>query len=200
MSRVKVISTIDAHTAGGPTRVIIDGTPVLSGETVAEKMSDFRTNHDSVRKLLMREPRGHKGMYGAVITEATGPEADIGAFFFTSSGYLPACVHSSMGVTRVAVETGMISRRIGRPIRMEIPTGVISLRPTYTEGELRSVAIQTPPAFVHTHVVDLDLGARGSIRASIVFCGSSLTWSTSTRSASSRRTAARTLVQRTFKI
>jgi len=63
-----------------------------------------------------------------------------------------------MGMAKVALDTRKISSQIGRAIRMEILAGMISLQTTYAEGELGSFAIQTSPAFVHTHAVELDLG------------------------------------------
>ena len=111
----RALTTIDTHTAGGPTRTITAGLPPLQGETVAEKMEYFRTHFDSVRKLLMSEPRGHRDMSGAVITEPTHPDADLGVFFLTASGYLPACVHSTIGVAVAGLETGFLGLASDRP-------------------------------------------------------------------------------------
>ena len=40
----RVLTTIDTHTAGGPTRTVIAGLPPLQGESVAAKMEYFRTH------------------------------------------------------------------------------------------------------------------------------------------------------------
>ncbi len=170
----KILTTIDTHTAGGPTRIVVGGIPPLHGVSVAEKMAYFQSHFDSIRKLLMCEPRGHKDMAGAVITEPTHLEADVGSFFLTSSGYLPACVHSSIGVATAGLEAGFIGRTpelAGRSIKMETPAGLISLFPEFDGEKVQSVAIQTQPAFVHTSSTELRIGPGGPLTVSIVFSG-----------------------------
>jgi len=78
------IKTIDVHTGGEPLRIIIDGYPLLSGETILEKRQCAKENFDYIRKALMLEPRGHANMYGAIITEPETNEADFGVIFITS--------------------------------------------------------------------------------------------------------------------
>ena len=170
----KILSTIDTHTAGGPTRIITGGIPPLKGGDVAAKMAFFKSNFDSIRKLLMREPRGHRDMSGAVLTSPSHPEADVGAFFITASGYLPACVHSSIGIAVAGLGAGFIASKTVQStgqLKMEIPAGLISLRPIYEDKVLRSVAVQTAPAFVSIPKTEIELGESGSIEISVVFSG-----------------------------
>ena len=170
----KILSTIDTHTAGGPTRIITGGIPPLNGGDVAAKMAFFKSNFDSIRKLLMREPRGHRDMSGAVLTSPSHPEADVGAFFITASGYLPACVHSSIGIAVAGLGAGFIASKTVQStgqLKMEIPAGLISLRPIYEDKVLRSVAVQTAPAFVSIPNTEIELGESGSIEISVVFSG-----------------------------
>jgi len=160
MKLTRVLTTVDTHTAAGPTRTLTAGLPPLSGESVAAKMEYFRANHDAVRRLLMNEPRGHRDMSGAVITEPTVPDADLGVFFLTASGYLPACVHSSIGVATAGLETGFL-RSTGRPggaIRLETPSGLVTLLPEMAGGRVASVSLRPAAAFVHTPSARLDVG------------------------------------------
>lgn len=170
----RILTTIDTHTAGGPTRTITGGLPVLRGDSVAEKMEYFETHFDPIRTLLMHEPRGHRDMSGAVITEATDPEADIGVFFLTAAGYLPACVHSSIGVAKAGLEAGFIRPPPHRPdgaILMETPSGLISLIPEISDGSVTSLALRPPPAFVHTPTTTLAIPGRGTVQVSVAFSG-----------------------------
>ena len=75
------IKTIDAHTGGEPLRIIIDGYPELSGNTILEKRKDAKDRFDYIRKSLMLEPRGHADMYGAIITEPEKDDSDFGVIF-----------------------------------------------------------------------------------------------------------------------
>ena len=63
------LRTIDAHAAGEPLRLIVEGYPSPVGRTMLEKRSWVMEHHDALRRALMFEPRGHLDMYGAVLTE-----------------------------------------------------------------------------------------------------------------------------------
>lgn len=170
MNIKKVFSTIDTHTEGGPTRVITSGIPRLHGQTMSEKMDYFRFHFDDCRKLLMREPRGHQGMFGAVLTEPVHPDADIGTFFLSSSGYLSMCVHSAIGAAAACLETGIIPKPVqDDEIKMETPAGLIPLCPVYADDLLKSISIQTNPAFVFKEKVDLDIGHSSPVQIDVVF-------------------------------
>ncbi len=168
MELERTIFTIDTHTEGGPTRIIISGIPSLQGKTMAEKMEFFRKNHDELRKFLVFEPRGHQGMFAAVLTEPVNPKADIGAFFLTHSGYLGMCVHSAIGVATAYLETGMRSSKKGsKAVKIDTPLGLITLEPEENEGRLRSLTLKTNPAFVYKDEVLIDIGK--PLKVSIVF-------------------------------
>ena len=66
------IETLDAHTAGEPLRLIIDGFPEPEGATMLERREWLREHHDHLRTAIMLEPRGHADMYGALLTDPSG--------------------------------------------------------------------------------------------------------------------------------
>jgi len=170
MNVKNIFNTIDTHTEGGPTRIITGGIPLLPGKTIKEKMGYFQSNLDHLRKLLMLEPRGHRGMFGAVITEPTEPQADMGAFFLTTSGYLNMCVHSAIGVAAAFLETGIMQHSKERKsVKLDTPAGLIDLEPKYSEGRLESITIQTNPAFVYTREALLDIDSKNPPKIGLVF-------------------------------
>ena len=174
MSTKRVLTTIDTHTAGGPTRTVIAGIPQLPGESVAEKMEYFRTHFDSLRKLLMLEPRGHKDMSGAVLTAVADPSAAAGAFFLTGGGYLRACVHSSIGLVAAGLKTGFISdagRGEGNSIKLEVPAGIVTATPHYAGEKLKSVALRMPPAFLCSGQEQLQLDSARTISVALAYSG-----------------------------
>ena len=63
------IKTIDSHTMGEATRIVYDGFPTLKGDTMMEKKKDLMEHYDYLREALMLEPRGHRDMFGALLTE-----------------------------------------------------------------------------------------------------------------------------------
>ena len=70
------IRTIDAHTAGEPLRLIVEGFPRLEGTTMLERREWVRAHCDHLRTALMLEPRGHTDMYGALFTEPENADSE----------------------------------------------------------------------------------------------------------------------------
>ncbi|MCT4594728.1 MAG: proline racemase [Anaeromicrobium sp.] len=146
----KSIHTIDSHTMGEPTRVVIGGVPVIPGKTMAEKKAYLEDNLDTLRTSIMHEPRGHNDMFGSIITQPTMEDADIGIIFMDGGGYLNMCGHGSIGAVTVAVETGMVP--VIEPfteINLESPVGLIRSRVKVQDGKAKEVSIVNVPSFLY---------------------------------------------------
>jgi len=97
------VKTIDAHAAGEPLRLIVDGFPSPRGTTMLAKREWVRTHADHLRRALMLEPRGHADMYGAVLTEPVSPGSHAGVLFMHNEGYSTMCGHGIIAVTTIAL-------------------------------------------------------------------------------------------------
>ena len=145
----RVFEAVDSHTEGMPTRVITGGLGTLPGCSIRERQEYLERNCDEVRLLLMREPRGHGAMSGAVLQPPCRADADYGVIFIEVSGYLPMCGHGTIGVATVLVETGMVE--VHEPvttIRLDVPIGLIEARVRVVEGRAADVTIRNVPAFL----------------------------------------------------
>lgn len=144
------ITAIDTHTQGEPTRIILDGFPEPKGDTMLKKMQDVAKNHDHYRSALMDEPRGHKDMFGALLTKPIDPKADFGVIFMEGTGYMPMCGHGSMGAATALVEAGLVE--VSEPytaIILEAPAGLIEARVAVEEGKAKEVSIINVPSFLY---------------------------------------------------
>ena len=92
------IHTIDAHTAGEPLRVVIEGVPEPEGDTILEKRRFAREHLDPLRTGLVREPRGHDAIVLAYLLPPCEADADVGVVFANDVGYLNMCGHGAIGV------------------------------------------------------------------------------------------------------
>src|SRR5690349_11930017 len=61
------IETVEMHTGGEPTRIVVAGWPRFQGATLLDKRREARERWDDLRRGLMHEPRGHAEMYGALL-------------------------------------------------------------------------------------------------------------------------------------
>src|SRR5881628_2049803 len=101
----RVLSTIDFHTAGIGMRLLTTGLGRLPGATIAEKRRWFQEHLDHLRTGLCLEPRGHRGLLIAVMTEPVTPGAQFGLFFIYPGGYYVSCGEGTIGAATVAIET-----------------------------------------------------------------------------------------------
>jgi trans-L-3-hydroxyproline dehydratase len=140
MARLE-ISTVEMHTAGEPTRIVVAGWPALEGRTLLEKRRDAKARWDHLRRGLMREPRGHPDMYGALLVEPDHPEADLAVLFMHNEGWSTMCGHATIALGRWAKETGRIA---GETLRLQCPCGLVRV----AVGE-ETVRFESVPSFAY---------------------------------------------------
>jgi proline racemase len=93
------IRTLEAHAAGEPLRIVLDGFPEIPGETILAKRRYVRENLDHLRTALMWEPRGHADMYGCLVTPPADPASHLGVLFLHNEGYSSMCGHGVIALT-----------------------------------------------------------------------------------------------------
>ena len=163
---------IDAHTEGEPLRVVIDGFPELSGDTILAKRRFAQENLDHFRTALIWEPRGHADMYGCILTPPVSPEADFGVLFLHNSGYSTMCGHGIIGVATVALETGMLPMTTPETtIRIDTPAGLVTAHARVKDGWVRSVYFHNVPSFVLALDEEIEVPGLGAIRYDMAFGG-----------------------------
>lgn len=144
----RIISTIDSHTAGEPTRLVVSGLPPLPGASMEEKLMYARNNLDDLRGLLLLEPRGRQDMYGAVLTTPTDFRADFGLIFMNTQKFTTMCGHAVIGAATSLVETGMVS--IVEPetiVTFDTPVGLVCTRVKTNAGRVQDVSFDNTPVF-----------------------------------------------------
>ncbi|GAA1941123.1 proline racemase family protein [Agromyces allii] len=168
----RVISAVDSHTEGMPTRVVTGGVGVIPGATMNEKRLHFMEHLDDLRLFLMNEPRGHAAMSGAILQPPTRPDCDWGVVYIEVSGCLPMCGHGTIGVATVLVETGMVE--VVEPvteIRLDTPAGLVIARVAVSDGHADSVTIENVPSYVEALDTSIAVPGYGTIPYSMAFGG-----------------------------
>jgi len=170
------IQTFETHTEGEPTRIVLNGFEDLrlSGLTVEKKRNLFKENYDWIRELLMKEPRGHENMFGAVIVSPKHEEADIGIFYLENQGYLNMCGHATMGVVSALIESGNLEPK--SLFKIETPAGIVKAWPTVENGKVKNVTIQNVDSFQYCEE-KINLKTRSEIievPVNIVYAGNTI--------------------------
>ena len=145
----RVLTTIDFHTAGIGMRLLTSGLGRVPGATIADKRRWFQEHLDDLRTGLCLEPRGHRGLLIAVMTEAVTPGAEFGLFFIYPGGYYVSCGEGTIGAATVAIETGMV-RRQGPETRILVDTeaGPVETIARWEDERVREVTLKWTPSFV----------------------------------------------------
>jgi trans-L-3-hydroxyproline dehydratase len=168
---VITLKTIDAHAAGEPLRLVVDGFPSPRGATMLDKRAWLRKHADRLRRALMLEPRGHADMYGAVLTEPVMPGSHAGLLFMHNEGYSTMCGHGIIAVTTIALERGLIMPGgDGTQVVFDTPAGTVRASARRTPTRVESVAYVGVPSFVLHGGLAVKTGSR-TIRADVAFGG-----------------------------
>ena len=165
--------TVDSHTMGEATRIIYDGFPPLPGNTMMDKKKYMEKHYDQYRMALMLEPRGHRDMFGALITEPVHPEADLGVIFMDSGGYLNMCGHGSIGTASMAVEMGLVP--VQEPfteVVLDSPSGIIRTRVRVAGGKAVKASLLNVPSFLYEENLQINTAEYGPVDYDIAFGGS----------------------------
>jgi 4-hydroxyproline epimerase len=148
-----MMRVIDSHTAGQPTRVIVDGGPDLGGGSMAERRERMQSQFDRFRSAVTAEPRGSDALLGAMLCNPVDDSCAAGVVFFDNAGYLDFSGHGLIGLAVTLEYLGRI--KVGQ-YRIETPLGVIAvdLHP------LGDISVQSVPSF--RHLKDVTVSALGS--------------------------------------
>jgi len=175
--------TIDSHTAGEPTRLIVGGLPPIPGETINDKRLYLSEHLDHVRMLTAQEPRGHRDMLAAVVTEPVHEEAAFGIVFMDACRYPYMCGHGTIGAVTTLIETGWLAAEEPETaVVVDSPSGMVHTRARVRKappgaggagGRVRveSVALQMESAFAFALDQPLEVEGLGRITVDVSFAG-----------------------------
>lgn len=172
MRLARMIQAVDAHACGEPGRVIVGGVLDVPGRTLLDKMRHLQSHADSLRKLMLREPRGYPAANCNLILPPTRPEAAAGYVIMEQTEYPGMSGSNTICVTTVLLETGMVPMR--EPITeltLESPAGLIRVRAECTQGKVCRVTLQNVPAFAVHLDQPIEVPHLGTVTVDVAYGG-----------------------------
>jgi 4-hydroxyproline epimerase len=163
-SRPETLRVIDSHTAGEPTRLVIEGGPSLGGGPLEQRLSRFREAFDRYRRAIVNEPRGSDTIVGALLCPPHRSDCQLGVIFFNNVGYLGMCGHGTIGLVASLAATG---RCAPGPVRIDTPVGPIDAH-LHADGRVDVVNVTS---FRKARQVRVFLSGSGEIRGDIAWGG-----------------------------
>lgn len=147
-SSLRMMRVIDSHTAGQPTRVIVEGGPDLGSSSLADRRDRLRTNFDRFRSAVVGEPRGSDALVGALLTKPSDESCAAAVIFFDNAGYIDVSGHGLIGLAVTLEYLGRIGTGLSR---LETPVGVV----TADIHPIGDISIQNVPSFRHAKNVEV---------------------------------------------
>lgn len=161
---MKRLHVIDSHTGGEPTRLVLNGFPELTGNTIADQLHSLRTDHDQWRRACLLEPRGNDVLVGALYCAAVTPGATCGVIFFNNAGYLGMCGHGTIGLVASLHHLGLIQAGVHS---LDTPVGPVAA----TLHEDGSVTLRNVPAYRYRKQVPVEVPGHGVVLGDIAWGG-----------------------------
>jgi 4-hydroxyproline epimerase len=158
------VRIVDSHTAGEPTRMVVDGGPELGDGSLAQRRELLCGRYDFFRSAVINEPRGSDVLVGALLTRPVDPSCVAGVIFFNNVGGIGMCGHGAIGVIATLAHLGRIAPGCHR---LETPVGVVSCE--YVGAG--SVAIENVASYRHAAGVAVDVEGFGRLSGDIAWGG-----------------------------
>jgi len=158
------IRVVDSHTAGEPTRVVVEGGPDLGGGTLAQRRDRFSAKNDRYRSGIINEPRGSDVAVGALLCEPVDRSCAAGVIFFNNVGTIGMCGHGTIGLAVTLAHLGRIGP--GRH-RFETPVGVVSVH----LHDRHRVSVGNVPSYRLAHGVKVPVSHYGEVTGDVAWGG-----------------------------
>jgi trans-L-3-hydroxyproline dehydratase len=171
MRSSRAITVVGCHAGGEVGNVVVGGVLPPPGATVFEQMRALRAD-DSLRRLLLREPRGSVAVHANLIVPSRRPECDAGYIIMEPTEYPAMSGSNTMCVATVLLETGMVEMHEPETtLRLEAPAGVVEIRAACRDGRCESVEITNVPCFVDRLDAPLEVDGLGTLIVDVAFGG-----------------------------
>ena len=118
----RTITVVGCHAGGEVGNVVVGGVLPPPGETVFEQMQALAAD-DSLRRLLLREPRGSLAVHANLVVPSKLPDCDAGFVIMEPTEYPAMSGSNTICVATVLLETGMLEAREPDADRGRLPRG-----------------------------------------------------------------------------
>ncbi|MGP9503690.1 proline racemase family protein [Specibacter sp. AOP5-B1-6] len=182
------IGTVDYHTAGEPFRIVPAPPFTIPGASVLERRERAPSGEaDTLRRLLVNEPRGHADMYGGFIVPPNDPGAHFGVLFWHKDGFSTACGHGTIALGTWAVRSGLVrpadsggagGDTVGTgmadgdtDVVIDVPSGRVTARVATRGGRVQHTTFRSVPSWVVARGVEVGTADFGRLRVDVLWGG-----------------------------
>jgi proline racemase len=167
----RTLTVVGCHAGGEIGNVVVGGVLPPAGATVFEQMQTLQRD-DSLRRLLLREPRGSVAVHANLIVPSAREDCDAGYIIMEPTEYPAMSGSNTICVATVLLETGMVEMREPETtLRLEAPAGVVEVRASCRDGKCESVELTNVPCFADRLDATLHVDGLGTLTVDVAFGG-----------------------------
>jgi proline racemase len=168
----KTLQIADLHCEGEIGKVITGGVLGIPGATMLDKMNYINQVDDSLRRLVVFEPRGCLQMSVNLLLPPTRPEAHAGFIVLQADKAHPMSGSNAICVVTALLELGMVEMQEPETtVVLDTPAGLVTARATCKDGRCTGVSLDIVPSFVEQLDFSVETSKFGRIKADIAFGG-----------------------------
>jgi proline racemase len=167
----RTLTVVGCHAGGEIGNVVVGGVLPPAGATVFEQMQTLQRD-DSLRRMLLREPRGSVAVHANLIVPSTRDDCVAGYIIMEPTEYPAMSGSNTICVATVLLETGMVEMHEPETtLRLEAPAGVVEVRASCRDGKCESVELTNVPCFADRLDATLDVDGLGTLTVDVAFGG-----------------------------
>src|SRR5256885_10493776 len=167
----RTITVVGCHAGGEIGNVVVGGVLPPTGETVFEQMQALQRD-DSLRRVLLREPRGSVAVHANLIVPSKRDDCVAGYIIMEPTEYPAMSGSNTICVATVLLETGMVEMREPETtLRLEAPAGVVEVNARCSNGKCESVEFTNVPCFADSLHAQLEVDGVGTLTVDVAFGG-----------------------------
>lgn len=165
------LTVVGCHAGGEIGNVVVAGAEPPAGASVYEVMAAIRAD-DSLRRFLLREPRGSVAVHANVVVPSHRSDCAFGYVIMEPTEYPPMSGSNTICVATVLLETGMVPmEEPTTTLRLEAPGGVVDVTATCRDGRVERVELENVPAFVDRLDAPLEVPGLGTLSVDVAYGG-----------------------------
>src|ERR1700710_546005 len=168
----QVITVGGVHAEGEVGRVITGGVIAPRAASMFERQHALQRDQDSLRLMLLSDPRGSVNAAINLVTPPILPEADFGMIVIESDYYPPMSGSNLICTVTAVLETGMVP--MIEPVTklcVDTPAGLVHVEAECGDGKCRRVSFRNVPAFVMHQRKPVDVHGLGTIIVDVPYGG-----------------------------
>ena len=169
----KIIHMVSCHAEGEVGNVIVGGVKPPPGDSLWQQ-SRWIAEDQTLRNLVLNEPRGGVFKHINLLLPAKNPAADFGFIIMEPEHTPPMSGSNSICVSTVLLDSGLIEMK--EPVTeftLEAPGGLVPVKAYCSNGKANSIEVNNVPSFADKLDVTLEVKGLGSLIVDTAYGGDS---------------------------